>query len=257
MNESLEQMVTNYRPEDENEEENQEQENQEVNENNNDNNEQPQEETPSQEGQVNEISITNLTTWFRNNVRNFNNIFSVDANLRGVDPNKNLIMTVKDDLDPSGETRYPCVFRGSDGIFVLDLPGYEMFIYQNNTFQINYRYSNDIFIKTYNLKRGIGVVFCLYDSSGNPVPVKIDKYKKINQTRIPVDENITNIPLEQILDQTADIETLIIKYKQIQKSRNELNTNRDVLNYFINKKQKIFDINHLIQIDTIIASIFE
>lgn len=248
MNESLEQMVSSYRPEND--------------ENQNENTqlgqvEEPQNNETQENQQEDDISITNLTTWFRNNVQNFDNIFSVNATLTGVDTDENLIMTVKDQNDSSGRRRYPYVFRGSNNVFVLDLPGDEMFIYQNNTFQINYRYSDNIFIKTYNLRRGIGVVYCLYDSNNNTIPVKIEKYKKISENRIPVPDDILNINIDDILSQTADVEGLIIKYKQLQKSREEISTNRDALEFFKNRQSNIYDINHLIQIDTIIASLFE
>lgn len=243
-NESLEQMVTNYNPE-QNGNEEQESENDSLNENVDEN-----------ENQAPEIEITNLSTWFRENVQNFNNIFRVDARLRGVDSNKNLIMTVKDQNDPTGETRFPYVFRDADRTPVLNLPGSEMFIYQNNTFQINYDFSDQVFVKTYNLRTGIGIVFCLRESQNNhPVPVYIDRYKKVKTESIPVPD-ITNIPIEERLNETVDIETVIIKYKQIQKFKDDINTNRDLLNFFIERQSKIQDINHLIQIDSILASVF-
>lgn len=256
MNESLEQMITNYNPEEENEEEEQE--------TTNDNNSEVEENVEpieANEAEVNNteanyINITNFSLWFRQNVQNFDNIFSVNASLRGVDPNENLIMTVKDQNDTTGETRYPYVFRGATNIPVLNLQGNNMFIYQNNTFQINYNYSDNIFIKTYNLRRGIGIVYCLIESqNSNPVPVKIERYKKFNQNSIQVPD-ISNIPIEEILNREADLESIIIRYKQLQKFRDDISTNRDVVNFFIDRQSKIYDINHLIQIDEIVSSIF-
>lgn len=268
MNESLEQMVRNYDPQNEGQENNNEEtninnenemseESQVVEENTNNEEENENVNVESEHDSEEYMNITNLTTWFRQNVQNFDNVFSVNATLTGVDPNKNLIMTVKDQNDSTGRTRYPYIFRGADEIHVLDHPGHEMFIFQNNTFQVNYNYSDELFVKSYILRKGMGIVFCLKESQNNyPVPVKIDKYKKINQSSIPVPD-LSNIPLEQILDQEADIETMIIKYKQLQKFREQITTNRDLVNFFIERQSKVQDVNHLIQIDSIIASIFE
>lgn len=243
MNETLDQMVQNYKPENESENE----ENQ-----NHDNNNQ----TTINAEESNIINVTSLSTWFRNNVQNFDNVFSVNATLRGVDSDKNLIMTVTDQNNPTSELRYPFVFREADKIPVLDLEGEEMFIFHNNTFQINYRYSDDIFIKTYNLRTGLGIIFCRIINDEKRIPIKIEKYSNKNSNKIKIPEDILNIPIEQILDQEVDIESIIIRYKQIKKFKDNFSTNRDVIDFFLDKQSKIQDINHLIQIDNIIASNF-
>lgn len=247
--ESLEQMVKNYNPYVEEENESEPEQPQNVSSD-------AQEETQEEQELDNVIKVTTFSDWFPDNVQNFGNIFSVNAQLRGVDPNKNIIFTV---VDPNNSlVRYPYVFREADKIPVLNFESNEMFIYQNNTFQVNYRYSDHILIKTYNLRTGIGVVFCRIESQNSyPVPVLINKYKKFKTDSIEVpDSNLMEIPIEERLNQNADLEELIIKYKQIQKVRNELTTNRDILNFFIQRQEKIQDINHLMQIDNILVSIF-
>ncbi len=250
ISESLEQMVTNYQPtvnetpEQEVEQEVVEETVEEV-------------ETVEETQDDNFIPVTSLSVWFRNNVQNFDNIFNVNASLRGVDPNKNLIMTVKDLAEPSGEVRYPYIFREADKTPVLDLPGDEMLIFQNNTFQINYLL-NDLFIKSYNLKTGMGVVFCkiLPDYPNLPVPIYLEKYKKFENNKISMPD-LSHSNIVEKLAEKVNMESVIIRYKQIQKYKDDIETNHDLLEFFSNRQKKIYDINHLIQIDAILISIFK
>lgn len=252
MEENLEKMVTNYDPKNFTESDQEQQQPQNV--------EQPNvtEEVSQQENESQmTIQITNFVNWFRENVSNFDNVFSVNATLRGVDSDKNLIITAKDPIDPSGETRYPYVFRGADTIPVLNLPGQQMFVFPNNTFQVNYLLNNDILVKSYNLRTGMVVVFCYVEKTNNYyVPVYVSKLTRRNMSGSINVPNVDTNRVDSLLQQQADVEAAATRYKQLRKHMTEISTNMDLVKFFNDRESKIQDVNHLIQIDTILASVF-
>lgn len=199
---------------------------------------------------IGKIGLTNLTTWFNQYVKILDQISGVRGvrpDIKGVDPNKNLIITVLNE----DKEREVWSFRKSDELPVLDLEPSKMRVFENNTFEIDYEF-NDLFIKTYNLKNKL-VIVPSHIYSGLVVPY--NKFKvKFNNSEIPIpgfDKEIIN----RILEQSPDLDYIKVKYPQIKKVKDNINTNYDVINYLNKKQNEVYDMNHIIQLDDVISGI--
>ena len=97
--------------------------------------EQTNEATEETANESSSIPIVALSEWFEGNCNNFQNINQVKVSIRGVNPNKTLIMAVKDpgsETDENGnEKRTLRVFDNADTHPVLNLPAISMDVYNN------------------------------------------------------------------------------------------------------------------------------
>ena len=209
-----------------------------------------------EEPQTNSILIEMLSTWFETNSTIFDNINQVKAEIRGIDCDRTLIITVKNEeglLDENGhEERTLRVFDNADTIPVLDLPPLSMDIY-NNGFKIVYQYG-DIFIKTYGIRTGLICVLCT-SVDGKLIPYNIIRVKK-KDTELDIDPTIPTITPEQ-LSASADLESLQLLYKQSAKSVDDLTTNQSVIDWLLERQESVTDINHHLQIDNVLIDILK
>lgn len=201
------------------------------------------------------IQITVLNTWFEQNCNNFEGITQVKVSSSGIDPNKIIVVKILDPKggkDSEGNPKQKLqIFEDTDITPVLDLPCLHMKIF-NNGYQINYNYNNEISIKCYGLKTGLVVVFC--NIIGEKfIPYHIVKVKK-DEENLKVSMNSTSSVITE-LGKDANLENVQLLYKQIVKHIDTMVTKNDVIEWLIDRQNKIEDIAHLLQIDQVIIKI--
>ena len=198
------------------------------------------------------IDIMPLSTWFERESEKFDNINEVKVAIRGVNDEKTLIMAVKtgEEAGEDGEDpRNLRVFENADTYPVLDLPAFEMNIY-NNGFQIHYQYSDEILIKCYGVRTSLIATFC-QDISGAPIPYAIVRIKKKDEVlEIPAAPDHDTIAGK--IGTPLDGEALQLRYKQISKDVGDMSTVQDAMAWLLEKQSTITDINHHLQIDNVI-----
>jgi len=213
-------------------------------------------EVPQEESAITTIGITSLSNWLEENISKFENINIPRVAIRGVDPVKNMIITVVDgsgEPDSEGnEKRDLFIFKNSASIPILDLPGMDMQIY-NNGFKVIYDYGNGVFIKCYGIKFGLIIVFC-NNIEGNMIPYAISRVKKKDNEIECVFSDSDSIAAK--MTQPLDAEALHLRYKQSSKIEG-LATNRDAIDWLLTKQAEVTDINHHLQIDNVIINTLE
>lgn len=207
---------------------------------------------------VEAIAITTLTPWFQENSSNFDNINQVQVSIRGVDPEANLIMAIKDatqdETDDTGESkRHLKVFDSANTQPILNLKGVDMQVY-NNGFRAICEYIDNIYIKCYGVRTGLIAVFC-NNIQGFLIPYHVSK---VNRT----DEEVEVIrrpaaEVEVKLAETVNLEDLQLRYKQSSKAVEDMQTNKDAVEWLISRQTEISDINHHLQIDNVIIESLE
>lgn len=210
-------------------------------------------EEPKQEDIVSDdIIITNLTSWFENNFKAFENINQVKVAIRGIDPRQTLIVAVKDvngGTDNDGnEKRQLRIFENANTTPVLNLHAVSMEVY-NNGFSIINQYSDEVFIKAYGVRTGLICVFC-NNIDGRLIPYKT---KKVNKKESQIEMIVNDVSaFKNKLSQKPDLEALQLLYKQSIKVIDDLKTNEDVVNWMLERQVQITDINHHLQIDAVL-----
>ena len=199
------------------------------------------------------IGIMPLSTWFERESEKFDNINEVKVAIRGVNDEKTLIMAVKTGEEAGEEEeedpRNLRVFENADTYPVLDLPAFEMEVY-NNGFQIHYQYSDEISIKCYGVRTSLIATFC-QDISGASIPYAVVRIKKKDEeVEIPVAPDAEAIAGK--IGSPLDGEALQLRYKQISKDVGDMSTVQDAMAWLLEKQLTITDINHHLQIDNVI-----
>jgi len=205
------------------------------------------------EPQVEAIPIAPLNAWFESSSGAFDNVNQVKAVIRGVDPNKTLIMAI---LDGQGEvagepSRELQLFKNADIQPVLGIPASDMQIY-NNGFRIIHPYNEEIVIKSYGVRTGLICVFCNMIGEAM-IPYQVVKVKKKDETVEVARKSIEEI--NEKLAQPADLESLQLLYKQSSKAVEDMTTNQTAVNWLLVRQSEVTDINHHLQIDNVIIDI--
>jgi hypothetical protein len=204
----------------------------------------PQEETAV----VNSIMVTYLADWFDQNINNFQNIKRPRVTIQGVDANQQLIITVLLSIEAGEEKRKLIIYDDAHLQPVLNLPAIDMQTYNNNTFRIIYDLNNGIFIKSYGVRKGLISVFC-NDIDDKLIPYAVSRTTK-RDTELDI---ITRDPNEMRVKLAAplDFEALQLRYKQSSKMEG-FTTNKDAIDWLLERQGTIEDIHHHLQIDNVI-----
>lgn len=194
------------------------------------------------------IKIIVLADWFDSNVDKFHDITKPQISVAKVDLYKQLVITTLEAMEDGEEEKKFVVYDNAHEMPVLNLPAFDMQIYNNNDFRILYDLGNGIFIKSYRVRNGLVSVFC-NDINDQLVPYGIVRTKK-RDTEIEI---IKRNPEEVItkLSEALDVEALQLRYKQSVKST-DLSINQDAIDWLIERQGSIEDINHHLQIDNVI-----
>lgn len=210
------------------------------------------------EPQARTVAITTLANWFEDNCANFENINQVKVLIRGIDPEKTIIMAVKDgsgEKDSDGnDKRMLRVFQDADELPVLNLPAISMDIF-NNGFRIIYSLDDNIFIKTYGLKTGLISVFC-YLANDVLVPYAITRSKK-KETELQIVESPNQLFLQTKMVENIDKEALQLLYKQSSKAIDKITTKLTAITWLVERQSTVTDINHHLQIDSVIIDLLK
>lgn len=203
------------------------------------------------------VGITGLSNWLEENIDSFPNINIPIVTIRGVDPIKNMIITVSDgsgDVDEEGnEKRDLFLFKNAAALPILDMTGVDMQIY-NNGFKVVYDYGNGVYIKCYGVKLGLIVVFC-NDINGQLIPYSVRRVRK-KDDEIEC-QFLDAAPTVEKLAQPVDMEALHLRYKQSSKHEEGFTTNQEAISWLLERQAEITDINHLLQIDNVIINTLE
>ena len=197
------------------------------------------------------VSVTDLSTWFTKHHSVFSNIRKPTVSIRGVDPNKQLIITVSSDEDE--ENRKLVVLDDTDVTPVLDLKPVEMAIFRNG-FKIVYDNINDVVIKGYSTRTGFISTLC-FRIEDVVVPFQIVKAHKSDAA---ITFEIDQKHKEQIrvkLQQKLDKEALVLLYKQSKKEVKDLDTNYDAVKWLQNRQNSVRDLYHHLQIENVIIEL--
>lgn len=193
------------------------------------------------------IEITSLSEWFSENVARFPNIRKPTVTLEGVDPTKQLIITLLIGTKDGQEQRKIMVFDNADQTPVLNIPATDMQIY-NNGFRIIYDLGTGMFIKSYGIRTGLVSVFC-HDIDDMLIPYAVVRSKK-KDTEVEIQTADSDIVRHHLSNQ-LDIEALQLRYKQSSKAEG-LTTNLDAVKWLLERQSDIADVNHHLQIDNVI-----
>lgn len=213
----------------------------------------PDKESKKEEVNTSKIGVISLYDWFEKNKDNFKNISRVKVEAKNVNPKRNLVFAVLKGKDKKGEIeRELYTFKEADTFRVLDLASGSMNIF-NNGFKIIYGYDKTICIKAYGIKTGLMITYCM-NVDGKLIPYANTKLKK-KDTGIEIIE--PNIPeISKRLAENADLESVILLYKQLQKSTDRIMSNMDLLDWFIEREKNVVDINHFLLIDKVLMYVF-
>lgn len=207
-----------------------------------------QEEAPENEQAASAIEIASLIDWFDGNVANFPNIKKPTVSIQGVDPTKQLIITLLIGTKEDGqEERKLMVFDNADQTPVLNIPAMDMQIY-NNGFRIIYDLGMGVFIKSYGIRTGLVSVFC-HDIDDMLIPYAVVRSKK-KDTEIEIQTADSDIVRHHLTNQ-LDFEALQLRYKQSAKAEG-LTNNLDAIKWLLERQSDIADVNHHLQIDNVI-----
>lgn len=197
-----------------------------------------------------DIEVVKLSDWFANNYQNFESINHVKAEIRGVDANNTLIMTVPEASEDEPDKRRLVVIDNASYIPVLNLPATEFEVYPNESFRIISQEFDGKIIKSYGVKAGIIVTHCV-KIDDYVVPFKIEKIKKKHKNGL----NFIDVDVDAIkakLSETTNIENIELQYKQIQKAKDGLTTVEDVMKWMLERQVGTTDVNHHLKLDELI-----
>lgn len=212
--------------------------------------EQPQPQPVEEE--LDEVESISLSEWFWENKANFPECGHLKLSVKGVDAQDELVFSVphpKGGLDDVGHERRTIeIIKDAKVYKVLDLPGISMDVYGNG-FKILYNYDDTIFLMCYGTKTGLNVMFCIVNDE-RVLPYASTKLKKRGKTIKVIPPNLDRI--EASFDGQLDTEALQIMYPQVQKQIAQITTKDEAINWFLDRKSEIRDINHMMQIDQVI-----
>lgn len=202
------------------------------------------------------VETSYLSDWFEQ----YGNIFEPDikqlkTKIRGLDPRSDIIVVLphesNEKLEDGTLKKKVELFKRADEQKVIDLPAISMNVY-NNGFRIIYQYSGNVFLKAYGIKTGLIVTFC-NKISDQLLPYEQTKLGKNDDTLVIKfkDENevITSLSTE------LDKESLQLLYKQTTKVLDDFISKQSVVDWLIKRQESITDINHHLQIDSVITTI--
>ncbi len=143
-------------------------------------------------------------------------------------------------------------FEGCNYYNVVDLPGYDMDFYTDNSCRIIYHLGEHKFSKCYCVGTGLKVMHSTLVES-RLIPFTESKVNKKKES-VCVEYCDPNIILQK-LNKPLDKEALILMYRQFQKHINNITTKTEAIDWLIDRATTVMDINHQILIDRTIISI--
>ena len=201
--------------------------------------------------EVKKIGITNLYDWYEQHLSDISTVGRVRTEVSEVNSKDSIIFKVpkgKSDTEKELISFYNPLSQP-----ILNLPPVgEMRIFKNNTFVVIHNYNDSIFIKSYGVKTGLILVFCIL------VENQLVPFNKMKVKKKVADIEIVEMNPEEIkerLSTPVDMETVQLLYSQIIKHSSNITTRQELLTWFLEKIDDVIDINHLIKIDNVLIKV--
>lgn len=196
------------------------------------------------------VPIITLPEWFTKFSEN-GEVKPVKIVIKGVNPDNILIVSyptgVK--LEDGSDEKDVELFKRANKIPALDLPAETVNIY-SNSFRMVQEYGDGVWIKAYGLKTNIIISFCI-NVNGVLIPFETTKVKRKEKiVVVPTHPNVAG--LSEKLGLPADTEALELRYKQSKGIT--ATTNMDIVTWLTDKQKDVADINHHLQIDSVIMA---
>lgn len=209
------------------------------------------------------IPLVSFNTWFINNVNNFDNISRLGIQTNGINTTTTIVAKTLDvrggTLSDNTPLQRLIVFENADEIKIFNLPGTTMKIYTNDCTEIIYNkdmieHENPYVLKSYRMKKRLFGVLN-YEINNMLIPIYIEKIKK-KENNIILPNDITKPEdIVEKIKQPIDKESLKMLYKQSYKVLDSMNTIEDAIKWLIDRKESVYDVAHLIQIDDVIIQL--
>lgn len=202
------------------------------------------------------INIINFYDWWEmfNNKNMISDISRVNQEVSQTNVKDTIIFKVPKGKENTDQKEL-VVFYNPSNRPILCIPPVSMKVFKNDTFEVLHVYNDKFFIKSYGVKTGLILVFCV-SVDGNIIPYKKEKIKK-NITSIKIPSSIETIEnkIKNSLNEPVDIEAIQLLYKQSVKFKDEFTTKQSSLNWFLKRQNEVVDINHLLKIDSVLINI--
>ena len=218
----------------------------------------PETQTTSEEQSVTEdsilpikINLTNFYDWFEENSDKISLVSRVRAEVSNINAKDNIILKVQKGKDSEMEL---ISFYNPAERPVLNLIPLSLKVFKNDTFEALHYYSDEILFRSYGVKTGLICVCCFYHDQC-VIPISRCKVKK-NATEVVI--NFDKEKVEKIknsFEDTVNIEDIQILYSQAIKNKNVFSTKINTIKWFLERRQSVVDINHLLKIDNVLINI--
>jgi len=199
------------------------------------------------------VTISTLPEWFTK-YSEAGEVKAVKIAIKGVNTDNILIVSFPtgEKLEDESLVKDVELFKRANKIPALDLPASTVNIY-SNSFRMIQEYEG-VFIKVYGLKTNIILSFCI-NVNGLLIPFETSKVKRKEKYVVipqPSQEILDKLAIN--LGKPADLEALELRYKQ-SKGVEGIATNLDAIKWLLDKQATIADINHHLQIDTVVTQV--
>lgn len=201
----------------------------------------------------NTISITNFHDWYLENANSISGISRVRVEVTNINSSDSFMFKIPKGKQSDSEEKELISFYNPKGRLILNLPPVYLKVFKNDTFVALHSFNNEVFIKSYGIKTGLIIVYCV-NVNGMVLPVERIKIKKgVESIELPTLKTVEELTTK--LQENVDIEALQLLYKQVIKVKDEFTTKEKTLEWFLKKQNEVIDINHLIKIDSVLISV--
>lgn len=198
-----------------------------------------------------EIGITNFYDWYETFSTDLYGIAQVKAEVSNINSKDSIIFKIP---KVGSDMMELISFYKPSTRPILNLPPVRLKIFKNDTFEALHIYNEQIFIKSYGVKAGLIVVYCI-NIDGKIIPFQKVKIKKnVTSLKVEYNETILN-EIKNRLSDEVDIEAIQLLYRQAIKAKDEFTTKESTVDWFLKKQQEVVDINHLIKIDNVLIHV--
>ena len=206
------------------------------------------------------VNMIPFTTWIENNnalLGPTSDVAKVKIAVSDVDADKSVgfkAPNLKGEKDEEGKIKKELFFiKEINTINVLDLPVFNLKFFKGDIFRIIHEYNAQIYIKEYSTKLGSVLVFC------TPVGTHLIPYYKVKVKSKDVSIKIVEPNIDVITEKLkglGDLEALQLLYKQSIKNKVNLTSMNAIVEWMLKRYSEAVDVNHQIQIDSVLISQF-
>lgn len=210
-----------------------------------------EENTKNENSEGLKVQLSNFYDWYEKNEK-ASGIYRVKTEVSKINSKDSMIFKIK--KGKSEEEMELVSFYNPLLRSIIDLPPVYLNIFKNDTFVALHCLNDEIFIKSYGVKNGLIVVYCA-NVDNRIIPFQQEKIKKNVDSMTLMNFSGEADRIRARLNESVDIETLHILYKQTIKLQEIFTTKTDVVDWFLKRQKDVIDINHLLKIDNVLRII--